>query len=361
MTNRPIHLSDLSLYRGELMGVAMLMVILFHVSGARHETLWLCVSRCGNVGVDMFLFLSGIGLWFAWSKTTGSATTAGSADTPAAGKSAAGLSHSLLRFYIRRYLRVYPAWLIIACLYYIPRFYGGELSLADTLLSITINWGFWEHDELTFWFIPAIMMLYTVAPAYMELIRRVPTWRWMPVMAMTLCVLMQYWKPLHDAVGHLEIFFSRVPIFLLGINAGKWVMEKRALKASALWPLLLTFVMSGLACINFEDGLRGRFPLFLERMVYIPLTVSMLLLLCQAARLLPRQARRALTFIGGISLELYLIHAHFVLSNVREWQLGYWLTAIATIAISCVAAWLLHLLTGRCSRLDAKLLSAKRR
>ena len=65
------------------------------------------------------------------------------------------------------------------------------MSAIDTILSIAINWGFWEHDELTFWFIPAIMMLYTVAPAYMELIRRHTEWRCMPVAALLLCVVGQ--------------------------------------------------------------------------------------------------------------------------------------------------------------------------
>ena len=58
----------LSAHRAALMGAAMLMVILFHVGGMRHDTVFYCISRCGNVGVDVFLFLSGIGLWFSWGK-----------------------------------------------------------------------------------------------------------------------------------------------------------------------------------------------------------------------------------------------------------------------------------------------------
>lgn len=37
--------------------------------------------------------------------------------------------------------------------------------------------------------------------------------------------------------------------------------------------------MSLAMCVEFEESWRGRFPLFFERMVYIPLTVSMILLL----------------------------------------------------------------------------------
>lgn len=321
--------SVLSRQRTVLMGIAMLLVILFHVGGSNHESLWLCLSRCGNVGVDMFLFLSGIGLWFAWEKRN--------TETP---------GHKfLLSFYVRRYRRIYPAWLIIACLYYIPLYADGKLSMADTLLSITINWGFWEHDEGTFWFIPAIMMLYTLAPAYLTLIRRWPAWRRLPVPAMVLCVLIRYWPPLHQTVGHIEIFFSRIPIFLLGINAGPWVRDKRPLPPGATWMLLLTFAACAFVCINFEDGLRGLFPLFLERMVYIPLTVSMLLLLGRLFAAMPQWAARVPAFIGGISLELYLIHAQFILRPLRAYGLGYWLTFLATLAASIPLAWVLHKLT----------------
>ena len=190
------------------------------------------------------------------------------------------------------------------------------------------------------------MMLYTFAPAYLHLVQRHPVWQWLAVAAMVLCVLIQYWPPLHRSVGHIEIFFSRIPIFLLGINAGRWVKERHTLEPSALWLLLLVFVMSAVACVNFEDGLRGRFPLFLERMVYIPLTVSMLLLLCRLLDHSPQWACRTMAFVGGISLEIYLLHAHFVLRYVRTFGLGYWLTSVATIALSALLAWLLHKLTA---------------
>ena len=93
---KDIELANISRFRGELMGAAMLFIILFHV-GLPREDAFYGLRRMGNVGVDMFLFLSGIGLWFSWMKNP---------DTK--------------RFFIRRYLRIYPAWLIIACLFYIP-------------------------------------------------------------------------------------------------------------------------------------------------------------------------------------------------------------------------------------------------
>lgn len=345
--------SCLSSQRGRLMGAAMLMVVLFHVGGMRHDTFFYCLSRCGNVGVDVFLYLSGIGLWFSWGKIIGkkhaAPTATGTRPAPrnASGRRGKRLLQAIAgspyaTFLRRRYVRVYPAWLIVAAAYYLPRCLDGRASAADTALSIAVNWGFWQHDELTFWFIPAIMALYTVAPAYIELIRRHAECRWMPVAAMVLCVLVQYWAPLHSVVGHLEIFFSRIPIFLIGINTGLLVEQRRHIGRAGWWMLIGMLAVCTLACVNFEDGLRGRFPLFLERMVYIPLTVSMALLMARALAHAPAWAGSVLAFIGGISLEIYLIHAQFVLLPLQPLRLGYWPTALAVVAISAAPAWLLH-------------------
>ena len=312
--------ADLSRYRSELMGFAMLAVLFFHVGGNHNETFFYCLSRCGNVGVDMFLFLSGVGLWFAWSKKP-----------------------SLALFFKRRYVRVYPAWFVVACLYFVPLYVGGKMSLADTLLNVAVYWDFWTvYGELHFWYIPAVMALYTVAPLYMRLISRSRAWCWLPVVFMVFCLLMRYDVTLYRHLRHLEIFFSRIPIFLMGVNVGQWVKEKRVETPDSWLVAAVVFLFSAWACVLLEDGLRGRFPLFLERMVYIPLSVSMMLLLCRLFSELPRLLLRSLAFVGSVSLEFYLIHVEFVMKPLRSLQLGYWLTVLLTLAVTLPLSWLLH-------------------
>ena len=333
---KPIAIHDLSRYRGELMGIAMLVVMLFHVGGNRHETIWLCMGRCGNVGVDMFLFLSGIGLWYSLSSRPSSRE--GSPVSLPWG----GVRGRLSTFYRRRLLRIYPAWLLLSSLYYVPLYVEGKFTLWQTIGNVLIGWRLWSGFVDEFWFIPMILAFYLLAPFYIMLIRKYSMWRWLPVLAMVFCVLLQYWKPLNGALGHLEILFSRVPIFLLGINAGQWVKEERQLEPHAFWLLLLVFVLSFGVCINFENGLRGRFPLFMERMVYIPLTVSALLLLCKALAYLPQWGLKGLAFVGTVSLELYLVHVNFVLKYLRPYDLGYWGTMFLMTAIALLLAWIIH-------------------
>lgn len=315
MKPRDIELSNISRYRGELMGAAMLFIILFHVSLPRWDTFY-GLRRMGNVGVDIFLFLSGIGLWFSWMKTP-----------------------VYRHFYVRRFLRIYPAWFIVACLYYIPRFHGGSIGAwVDLAGEILVNWDFWLHDELTFWYIPAIMVLYVFAPFYMQLIRKHPVYRWSPVIMIMWCILVQYIPPIHALVGHLEIFWSRVPIFFIGINMGEMVRQKKTMDGASVWMILLMFVMSLASSIFLEQNLHGQFPLYIERMLYIPLTITSILLLNCIYRCLPSWVNKSFSFIGTLSLECYLLHAHFVLAYLPgSWN--YWSTALVCIIITLPAAW----------------------
>lgn len=330
MMNAPkdIRLSDISRYRSELMGAAMLFVLAFHVGLPKTDFMHPLV-RCGNIGVDIFLFLSGIGLWYSWSKCP-----------------------SLWHFFKRRYLRVYPVWLIVACLFYIPDYmqHASKLSpgVIDLIANILVGWSFWRMDDLTFWFVPTIMMLYTFAPAYMALIRRCDAYRWLPVVFIVWAVMVYYYPPLRHSVGHIEIFWSRVPIFLIGINCGQIVKEQRVVNIGAGVMISVLFVLSLVMCMKFEEMWRGRFPLFIERMVYIPLTVTSVIILARLMCRAPGWLCRCLAFIGTYSLEIYLVHYEFVLRHLRQYKLGFWLTLIVVTVAATAVAWLLNKAIAAC-------------
>ena len=326
MKIKDIELENISRYRGELMGAAMLFIMLFHVGLPRND-LFFGLRRMGNIGVDMFLFLSGLGLWFSWMKKP-----------------------SARHFFTKRYLRIYPAWLIMACLYYIPRFHGGDfMAWLDLIGDITINWDFWLHDELTFWYIPAIMMLYCFAPAYMELIRRHPIYRWLPVVMIMWCILVEYVTPIHQAVGHIEIFWSRVPIFFIGINMGEMVRKKQRIDGTGIWMVILLFVMTLFASIFLEQQRHGQFPLYVERMLYIPLTLTSILLLNRVFRRTPKWFNKTFKFVGALSLECYLIHIHFVLAYIPQpWS--YWPTFIVCLLVTLPLAFVLSKLVEYISK-----------
>ena len=310
------------------MGMAMLFVILFHVGLPRWSDFY-GLRRMGNLGVDMFLFLSGVGLWFSWAKRNVERS----------------FFKDWVAFYTRRLKRIYPVWLIIACLYYIPRVDG--VHWVDLFGDILINWDFWLHDELTFWYIPATMMLYIFAPPYMELIRRHPIYNWLVLVMVMWCILVQWVTPIHKAVGHIEIFWSRVPIFFLGINMGEMVRQKKNLDGQCIWMVWIMFLMSLCTSIWLEQEIHGKFPLFIERMFYIPLTVTTIILLNRVFRRTPQWFNKSVAWFGALSLEAYLIHIEFVLKPLeKSTDFGYWMTFLITVVVTMPFAWLLHYLVN---------------
>ena len=164
------------------------------------------------------------------------------------------------------------------------------------------------------------------------------------------CILVQYVTPIHQAVGHLEIFWSRVPIYFIGLNAGKAVQEKQTLDGTSIWMILIMFGMAFASSVFLEQVRHGEFPLFLERMLYIPLTVTSILLLNRVFRRTPKAFNGACRFVGALSLEAYLIHDHFVMTYIERLHLGYWPTFLITIAITLPVAWVIHTILARMTK-----------
>jgi peptidoglycan/LPS O-acetylase OafA/YrhL len=95
-----------------------------------------------------------------------------------------------------------------------------------------------------------------------------------------------------------------------------------------------------------EGHRHGAFPPATERMVYIPLAVSGMFLMCKFFDHAPRWILRSFTFVGGISLEIYLIHIQFVLKYIKPYHLGYWPTFLLMLVSSIPLAWLLSKLVS---------------
>lgn len=315
-------LSKISRYRGELMGFAIIIVMLFHVNLPTSDPFF-GLRRMGNLGVDIFFFLSGIGLWYSWTK-----------------------NQDWKRFYMNRAIRIYPAWLIIAGYYYVSRFIASTAPVTtdrvtDLIGDVLINWDFWKRDELTFWYVPATMMMYVFAPMFMEAVRRHPVFRWLVVLPLMWCIIVQYVTPVHQAVGHIEIFWSRIPVFMLGIATAEAVRQKKVLDKEAWWMVGAFFALSLWACVWLEQMKHGRFPLYTERMLYIVLAVTTILIMCEVFSRVPEWVRKSFRFVGGISLEIYLLHVQFVLIPLQKHHLGYWPTFLLTLAISVPIAWVI--------------------
>ena len=275
----------------------MLFVILFHVALDRGDPFY-GLRRCGNVGVDIFLFLSGVGLWFAWTKTP-------------------CISH----FYRRRLLRILPTWLVCSTAFYLPDYLGARRysqSIVDLIGDITINWDFWLHDELTFWYVPAIMLLYLLAPWYMMLVQRHP---------------ISCSRPFGDILESCTNILYRYQLWRFSKREAHYWQRCGVAVADYICHDIRHMPLS-------RTGKTWQLPAICR--AYVVHTLYSVLVMNRIFRRTPEWLNRAFRLVGALSLEAYLIHIHFVLVYVQPCGLGYWGTFAVTVVITLPLAWLLQ-------------------
>lgn len=140
-------LDVLTKYRGAVMGIAALWILFFHewqllsTEPGKLADFENYIKRIGFCGVDIFLFLSGIGLVFAIGKK------------------------SILSFYYRRLKRVYLPFLIVGIIRAVTEKWTSE-GFRDNVLCIS----FYKTNMYSFlWFVPAILTLYLLFPLYYKI------------------------------------------------------------------------------------------------------------------------------------------------------------------------------------------------
>lgn len=225
-----LHWGLISRHRQKLYGIACIWVIMHHNFFDWPTVLAPLKKLCnyGNCGVDIFLFLSGISLYFAYMHTQ---------------------KNRLCEFYTRRIIRLIVPYLLMALPYWVWRdifLERGNFLLDITMLSFPLN------GTITTWYVGAILVLYLAYPGIHYLyfnknklsaglgensVAILLTAFWAGMCAVT----MHVFPELYD---NIEIAMTRVVVFLVGCKVGQWVYEKRRLNIETvlLWAIFLLFI-----------------------------------------------------------------------------------------------------------------------
>lgn len=320
----------LSKYRSELMGLACLWVMLHHNSfdwptaldGLRRFSLY------GNLGVDIFLLLSGVGLYFAWQKKP-----------------------KLGDFYARRFVRLLVPYALFAVPYWCWRdlWLGqGDFLLDVTQLSLPLN------GVITTWYVPAIAVMYLCYPLFARILFSGDRWTRTVVLCggvMLVCLRLYYDD--NAIYDNCEIALTRFPIFLIGCALGKSVRDGE--------PIAPHLPALGLLWIMLNDIFRRHVSpgdVWL-RFSYIPLCLSVCLVLLWALERLEGWGGlgKLLRFFGERSLELYLTHVlirnvFYAYIPVRQWDPWGIGTYAVILLLSLLLSTLLHpVITTLCGAL----------
>lgn len=289
----------LARYRSAAMGFAALWILFFHEGAVRFYSyevfgklyvLENFIKRTGFCGVDIFLFLSGIGLVHAMNR-----------------------SPKLPAFYYRRLRRILVPYIVMGLLW--GRWRGW--TAMDLFKRFTCISFYTESIYAILWFIPMILTFYLIFPLYYKLLSRAasPT-------VFTGCVLtvwMLFTMYLRGSLrGDLFVFTNRIPIFVIGILMGWLSTHQKLVFGWQTWLWLGLICLLG-AYLSFLCQYRG-LELIVPASSYcipdilmgssLPVLLSGLLWLLAErcpVRLPGRLAERFLSFFGVISMEFYCV------------------------------------------------------
>lgn len=351
-------LSVVSQYRNEIFGLAIISIVIFHfcetVLNAHDPAAGYALGFAriydwilSSSGVEVFLFLSGMGLTFSMKKNS-----------------------DILRFYAKRFRRVLIPYLIFGLVYWsINDFFILHTDFPQ-FLSDYLLISMWTQGMRRFWFVGLILILYVVFPLFFKLFDTSVTKRRLILAALLaanvlICWLVELYAP--AVYNNIELAICRLPIFMLGVYYGGKIYNKepfglfeKILIPCGLLLRVVTFLnrshllpklFSNTVCEPFFlklDRKVGFFRLYLNKRYETALFALALLfvtaLLLHLLRCKP--LNKALATVGAYSFELYITHV--AVRNLML-QLGYptyllW-RYVLCIAISVPLTIGLHKLT----------------
>ena len=274
--------SLLSSHRRELMGFAALWIAFLHASMSFDDPLLSAFKATGHCGVEIFLFLSSLGMYYAWQKGE------------------RGWS-----FLARRMIRLLPAFLIVS----VFRAWYLHYTLPKAVLMLT-TLNFWLSYDRSTWYISAAVALYAVTPAYLSWLTRGSEERktWAVTASCALIGLL-----FHDT--QWMIFTASAPVYFLGFLAGKYAYEKRPISGMQKWIGLL-LMAAGFAALyiahqlDVNENLLWGWGMFWYPSLLLtwPLCAGLAMLADAMPALLRRIVQDPLQKLGEVSLEFYLLH-----------------------------------------------------
>lgn len=273
--------SLLSRYRSELMGIAMLWVMLFHAYEFHFGVRALdAVKQLGFGGVDVFILLSGLGLYGSIVRR----------------------KEAFPQYFLRRCQRILPAYWLVVGLYSLWLRAQGRISLTVGLWSLsTLHYWFQIPGSFN-WYVPALLLLYALAPFWVRLLERTRHKGLLTLLVFPFAYGV-YRLSIPLGLNYTSDFLDRMPTFAMGLLAGAYLLEDRPLtrRHAAAWG-------AGAVCGLTVAWLRLHGKLYISTCYMIAACVMPLCLLLAYALGLRKGEWKFLRFLGSRSLEIYLIN-----------------------------------------------------
>ena len=279
------NLYSISQSRAIIMGFATLIVALFHCYSLRYGSVFNFIRNTGNVGVDIFLFVSAIGLYFSFTKNS-----------------------NVKEFYKKRLLRIFPAIFIVGTIYYCYI----RVDFLTYLKNITLI-SLFTNGTRDLWYFTLTIIMYFLYPILYKAIHNKGLRGLIGLLLIVFGINLLLYNFGYGYYQKIEIALTRVPVFLFGIYAGKQIYEKKEISSLYILLFILMFILTNV--ILYIGGIK---PYMIVRYLYCILGISIVFIIAYVHSLYANKyIDKFLEFFGTYSMEVYLIFEHLSL-EVRK-------------------------------------------
>ena len=288
------NLNWISKYRSELFGIAILSVFYFHFgglhiefykngSGIFYDMTKLFRVYFSSAGVDIFAFLSGMGLYYSFSA-----------------------NDDLGRYYSRRFKRILIPYAIVGIIFWIQHdirlVHAGVERLLQDFTYVT----FFTEGINNLWFIFFIGCMYLIFPAVYKLTfsGKCEPLKLAIIFVVAVMIPIMLYNYDVDFYRNIDKAITRVPAFLLGVPAGKYIKQEK--RVPHILVVLLIVAGSAVRYYAVQNEIKGWESRYITS--FFGLAMMLLFVYCLRAADGAVHFRGILRFFGKYSLELYLLH-----------------------------------------------------
>lgn len=331
--------SIISRHRTKLMGVAALWIYVFHILPAPAfynaegmGLIWWYFRNVGFCGVDMFLFLSGLGLSYSMEKHPLN-----------------GLG-DCLRFWAQRFYRIYVVFLPFAVIFALLDGWSFGLFLKRLVCLDQFGGNLYNFC----WYVCCILLMYLLAPGLYRLVRH------SPAAMVSVAVYLGLLLALKGVVrADLYAIAVRLPVFVMGLWVGRLSLEKRTVgwMGRSIYGVML--VAGVVLSFGLNSGLIPSPMPSGNALVNILMVPGLILALCAVFTRMEdhrwfAQVGKFLAFFGGISFECYLLQEWYVRLGKKILPADGTLQHILLFGMMTALAVLLQCLSNALKRIFAK-------
>ncbi len=275
-------------YRNALMGVSIIFIIIYHFHPKSFFLRFF--YEYGWTGVDMFFYLSAIGLCYSLNSNS-------------------NISH----FYRRRISRIIPTWWIFLLSIWAISVIAGKSHPSDLLEGLCyfsgIGWwfnGLFDNPLFVYyyeWYVPTLLFFYAIFPILFFMARR-----YLLFSTILFVIGLEIMLNLNICPS-LQISYPRLLSFMMGVLSFRYIFENSSKnKRIDHVNYILCFIsfLSVLLAILHQIS----FNVFLS--FIMPLVFYIFAIIIKYTK-----SSKLFSFLGSISLELYLVHIYWQLPPIN--------------------------------------------